>query len=143
QRMYEVNIEELHDKEYFISSILSAAFLDDLFYGIPDIEQQAWLPKTCIVLFLDGFEALLNESGSVGLHLLETLLPTAYYRRGEAHPLLIITGSQMRLIDRSRIGGDPPFEQSTDRESKYTASKYAQGLHNRWLSRVRAMRSVL
>jgi ABC-type branched-subunit amino acid transport system substrate-binding protein len=134
QRIYELSREDSHDKEDFVFSILSSAFLEDLCWSVREKH---------VVLFLDGFEALQDETNPMGLRLLDALLPTAYYRRSESHPLLIVAGSQMRFTERSRIERDPPFEQSMERESAHTARRYAQDLYNHWLAQVRTVRNVL
>src|SRR5205085_6379431 len=90
-------------RDYLVHHVLPAAFLADLREALDSFNgPSAWNETTNVVLFLDGFDILLNdsESGGTGLRLLEMLALSEHRKRGETDPLLLVIGSRIP-IDRA------------------------------------------
>ncbi len=88
-------------RDYFVNHVLPAALpsrnILDSFDG--SHRPRKWNSSTNIVLFLDGFEVLLESSNPIGIRLLKSLACSKHRKHGETDPLLLIVGSQRRLLE--------------------------------------------
>ncbi len=115
-------------REYLRDTVLPAAFLQDLdeslaFYN-PDARSRAWNKTVSVVLFLDGFEKLLDDAQTTGIRLLEGLTITEQRKQGKRDPLLLVIGSQKRLFDWTDV--DLPSQQFVVDQDEETLRRQAQ-----------------
>src|SRR5712692_2084388 len=122
-------------REHLIEHILPAAFLADLRDALdsPDAPG-AWSKTTSVIVFLDGFDALLSEAdpGNSGIRLLEVLALSEHRKHGETDPLVLIIGSRQRLLDLTDAAQHPPFEAVTTIKDEQTTQGEARTLYERW-----------
>jgi hypothetical protein len=147
-RLYDMSMPDNPGRQYLVEELLPAAFFADLHRVLDNSSApHAWSNTANIVLFLDGFEALLNgsDAGYIGIRLLEML--TEHRRRGEADRLLLVIGSRRRLSQHQLLDLDtyhyPPFEEQTTERDKQSAQRFARRLYERWQERLPKDRSVL
>ena len=92
-------------REYLIEYVLPRAFVADLLDAFNHLPTpRAWSSVVPAVVFLDGFEKLVDAPGDIGTQLLRGLAITDHRRRGETDPLLLVIGSQKRLFECSGYG---------------------------------------
>ncbi len=122
-------------REHLVGQVLPAAFLADICDALdgPDAPH-AWSKATSVVLFLDGFDALLSEAGpgNVGIRFLEMLALSEHRKRGETDPLLLVVGSRQRLLERTDADQHPPFEALTAIDDEQAAQEHARMVFGRW-----------
>ncbi|MGB8346437.1 MAG: hypothetical protein WCD86_16245, partial [Ktedonobacteraceae bacterium] len=132
------------ERETLLTQILPAAFVADLLDGLHGDVPKAWSATANVVLFLDGFEALLADAAARrdAMRLLETLARPAV----QTTPLLLVVGCR----DRQFVTGampdpdqNPVFEQRTDEVSDQEVQERARQQVQHWQQRLPAsMRSV-
>ncbi len=103
-RLHELSIPGKPGREVLVERLLPAAFLADLHDALDGPhEALAWSKAVTVVLFLDGFDALLAGKGSTGIRLLELLACTAHRKEGQTDPLLLVLGSRQRLLELTDV----------------------------------------
>jgi tetratricopeptide (TPR) repeat protein len=113
-RLHELSIPGKPGREVLVERLLPAAFLADLRDALDGPhEALAWSKAVTVVLFLDGFDALLEGKGSTGIRLLEVLACAAHRTQGQTDPLLVVLGSRQRLLELTDVAQHPPFEDMT------------------------------
>lgn len=127
------------NRDIFIEHTLLAAFLEDLRSSI-DISASGTWSTTCI-LFLDGFEALLDDSNnpihSTGMRFLDAVTHPFKRNDTKGDPIFIVIGSQQRLpgIEQSEPG--PPLVQSSTLSSNEASyQEQAQRYYDHWYARL-------
>lgn len=87
-------------RELLVEQLLPAAFLADLRDALEKSTiPRAWSKTANVVLFLDGFEALLDNPNNIGIRLLQMLALTELHKIGKTGPLLLVIGSRRRLFE--------------------------------------------
>lgn len=122
-------------REHLVEHILPAAFLTDLRDALDGPSApHAWSKATSVILFLDGFDALLSEAdpGNMGIRFLEMLTLSDHRKHEKTDPLLLIIGSRQRLLEFTNADQHPPFEEATTIEDEQTAEEHARALYERW-----------
>ena len=125
----------MQGRKHLIEHILPSAFLSDLRDALDSPGPlYAWSKTTSVVLFLDGFDALLSEeySENIGIRLLEMLALSEHRKRGEADPLLLVIGSRQRLLEHTEVDQHPPFEVRTASGDERSAQEYTRTLYEGW-----------
>ncbi len=139
-RLHALSVSNRPGKEgrnYLVNHILPAAFLADLRDALDGSNSpRTWNASTNIVLFLDGFDALLQSAHATGIHLLEVLACTEHRKRGGTDPLLLVVGSRERLLEltgtEQHFAQNPSFEQQTNVENDVNAREEADERYVRW-----------
>lgn len=147
-RLHDMSLPDNPGRQHLVEELLPAAFFADL-HDVLDSSPtpRAWSSTANIVVFLDGFEALLNgsDAGYIGIRLLEML--TEHRKRGETDRLLLVVGSRQRLSQHRLLDLDkvyyPPFEEQTTERDKQSAQRFAKRLYDLWQERLPKDRSVL
>jgi hypothetical protein len=120
------------EREYLIEEILSAALVADLLDGLVTRENlYCWDKTTNAVIFLDGFEALLEKSNQRGYRLLEILALAEQRLRSESDPLLLVVGTSKPLFSEDDEEEAPTPEEQA---SPLLARRYAQRRLQEWLA---------
>lgn len=120
------------EREYLIEEILSAALIADLLDGLVTRSNlYCWDKATNAVIFLDGFEALLEKSNHRGYRLLEILALAQPRLHSENDPLLLVVGSRKPLFtEEAQAPEATPEEQA----APILARRYALRRLQDWLS---------
>ncbi len=120
------------EREYLIEEILSAALIADLMDGlVTRTNLYCWDKTTNAVIFLDGFEALLEKSNHRGYRLLEILALAEQRLLGESDPLLIVVGTRKPLFANDE---NEPAATPEEQASPMFARRYALRRLQDWLS---------
>lgn len=99
-RLHEMSAPGTSQRETLVEELLPAAFLDDLYEALVGPgAPKAFSATANVILFLDGYEALMDTSRELALRLLHLLVCNERRRRGETDPLLVVVGSRDRLLD--------------------------------------------
>lgn len=125
----------MQGRKHLIEHILPSAFLADLRDALDGPgPPHAWSKTTSVILFLDGFDALLSEGvpENVGIRLLEMLALSEHRKRGEADPLLLVIGSRQRFLEHTEAHQHPPFEVRTATEDERSAQEHARAFYESW-----------
>ena len=133
-------------REHLVEHVLPAAFLADLRDALDGPgAPHAWSKATSVILFLDGFDALLSkaDAGNVGIRFLEILTLSEHRKRGETDPLLLIIGSRQRVLELTDADQHPPFEALTTTEDEQAAQEHANTLYERWYHQLPQRRDFL
>jgi tetratricopeptide (TPR) repeat protein len=139
-RLHALSVSNRPGKEgrnYLVNYVLPAAFLADLRNALDGSNSpRTWNASTNIVLFLDGFDALLQSARATGIRLLEVLACPEHRKLGETDPLLLVVGSRERLLEltgtEQHFAQNPPFEQQTSVEDDVHEREEAQERYVRW-----------
>ncbi|HEY1354506.1 MAG TPA: hypothetical protein VGF67_33255 [Ktedonobacteraceae bacterium] len=125
-------------RRHLVNTVLPAAFLADLLAALDGSPQpQTWQASTPLILFLDGFEELLDGPEPIGMHLLETLTLSAHRRQGGTDPLLLILGSRKRVLaqldDPLQLHAHTPdWQQQTTHQDQLPTTEWAADYLARW-----------
>src|SRR6266478_3719987 len=113
-RLHTLSVPGTPGREVLMERLLPAAFLADLRDALDGPhEALAWSKAVTVVLFLDGFDALLAGKERTGIRLLELLACAAHRKQGQTDPLLLVLGSRQRLLELTDVAQNPPFEDTT------------------------------
>jgi len=115
---------------YLVKDVLPAAFLADLHAAMDS--GRVWSKTSNVVLFLDGFDALLNDPDETGIVLLERLALSEHRKRGETDPVLIVVGSRQRLLKHVRDSQAPTVAPLTPVRNAQEAEAHAQAVYEDW-----------
>ena len=128
-------------RDYLIKDVLPAALLADLRVAMDS--GRVW-SKTCnVVLFLDGFDALLNDPDKTGIVLLERLTLSEHRKRGETDPVLVVVGSRQRLLEHTKTNQASPVAPPTPVRNAQEAQAHAQAVYQDWQKQLPADRRIL
>jgi tetratricopeptide (TPR) repeat protein len=140
-RLHALSISTRAHKEgrrHLVNIVLPAAFLADLLTA-PDgsAQSQTWQASTPLILFLDGFEELLDGPEPIGVHLLETLTLSTHRRQGGTDPLLLVLGSRKRVLahldDPLQLHAHTPdWQQQTPLQDQLMTTEWAADYLARW-----------
>jgi hypothetical protein len=125
-------------RRHLLNIVLPAAFLADLLEALDGSQRpHTWQASTPIILFLDGFEELIDSPEAVGIHLLEVLTLGAHRRQGGTDPLLLVLGSRKRILehlqDSTQIQAHiPDWTQQTLIQDQPTTMEWAAEYLARW-----------
>jgi ABC-type branched-subunit amino acid transport system substrate-binding protein len=122
QRLSDISKPNTWSRKTLIE-LLSSAFFDDLHDILDQATPSAWNRTTNVILFLDGFEVLLDNPRNPGLRLLEGLSLSEYRKRGESDPVLVVVGSQYRLFEPVSLPSRLSLE-IKDARQRYTLWKH-------------------
>ncbi len=128
-------------RDYLIKEVLPAALLADLRTAMDG--GRVWSKASNVVLFLDGFEALLNDPDKTGIVLLERLALSEHRKRGETDPVLVVVGSRQRLLEHSKVSQDSPLASPTPVRNAQEAQAHAQAVYQDWQKQLPASRRIL
>ena len=113
-RLHALSVPGTPGREVLVERLLPAAFFADLRDALDGPHDAlAWSKEVTVVLFLDGFDALLEGKGSTGIRLLEVLACSEHRTQGQTDPLLVVLGSRQRLLELTDVKQNPPFEDMT------------------------------
>jgi hypothetical protein len=113
-RLHVLSVPGTPGRDTLVERLLPAAFLMDLRDALDGPHDAlAWGKEVNVVLFLDGFDALLEGKGSTGIRLLELLACAEHRILGQTDPLLLVLGSRQRLLELADVQQNPPFEDMT------------------------------
>ena len=113
-RLHALSVPGTPGREVLVERWLPAAFLADLRNALDGPHAAlAWSKVVTVVLFLNGFDALLEGKGSTGIRLLEVLACAEHRTQGQTDPLLLVLGSRQRLLELTDVAQHPPFEDMT------------------------------
>ena len=139
-RLHALSISSRIEKEgrdHLVNHVLPAAFIADLRDALDGSSHpRTWNVTTNIVLFLDGFEALLESSAVTAIHLLEVLALSKHRREGETDPLLLVLGSKRRPLQHTNDEQQPSLAQQTQIQDDFEAKEYANGRYGQWLQQL-------
>ncbi|HEY7348596.1 MAG TPA: hypothetical protein VH599_09810 [Ktedonobacterales bacterium] len=131
-RLQVLSALEGQEREYLIEEILAAALIADLLDGlVTRTNLYCWDKATNAVIFLDGFEALLEKSNNRAYRLLEILALAEQRLSSESDPLLLVIGTRKRLFSDEEEGPDASPEEQA---APLLARRYALRRLQDWLS---------
>ncbi len=131
-RLHLLSIPGATERQRLIEEVLPAAFLADLLDTLVHTSPaRAWSSVVNVVLFLDGFEALLATSSTTAMRLLR-VLTTEPFKSGTTSPMMLVVGSRDRLPGLAEIEQDPPFEQRTVQKDERAVQQQARELYEHW-----------
>jgi tetratricopeptide (TPR) repeat protein len=124
-------------REYLVNHVLPAAFVADLLDGLDGSEcPRTWNAGANIVLFFDGFEALLESSYTTAIHLLEILALHEERKHGKTDPLVLVVGTRTRLLENIQVGQQqeqyPSLALQTYTQDEVSAREYALECYTQW-----------
>ena len=125
-RLHALSVSSRSGKEgrdYLVNCVLPAAFIADLHDTLDGSSNpRTWNITTNIVLFLDGFEALLESSSRTGIRLLEVPACNEHRKHGETDPLLLVVGSRRPLLQittaEKQLEQDQSHEEQTEAQDE-------------------------
>lgn len=137
RRLHQMSRPGTPERETLLTQILPAAFVADLLDGLHGDVPKAWSAAANVVLFLDGFEALLADAvaRTDAMRLLETLARPA----AQTTPLLLVVGCRDRQFVLGAMPDpdqNPVFEQRTDEVSAQDAQERARQQVQHWQQRL-------
>ncbi len=119
------------EREYLVEELLAAALVADLLDGLVTRQNlYCWDKTTNAVIFLDGFEALLEKTNNRGHRLLEMLALTEQRLHSESDPLLLVVGTRKPLFAEDE---EAPEATPEEQASPSFARRYAQRRLRDWL----------
>jgi hypothetical protein len=140
-RLQVLSTLESQERDYLIEELLSAALIDDLLDGLVMRENlYCWDKTTNVVIFLDGFEALLEKSNNRGYRLLEILALAEQRLRSEGDPLLLVVGTRKPLFAEEQAEEEATPEEQT---APILARRYARRRLREWLLRLPEEKSTI
>jgi tetratricopeptide (TPR) repeat protein len=114
-RLYTLCLPGRPERTEFIENILPTAFLADLYAALNGVQDSAaWSRTANVVLFLDGFEVLLESPTKTGMRLLEALTCSPQRKMGNTDPLLVVLGTRNRLFDVTSERQNVAFDHLTN-----------------------------
>ncbi len=128
-------------RDYLVKDVLAAALLADLRAAMDS--GQVWSKTSNVVLFFDGFEALLNDPAKSGIVLLERLALSQQRKRGEVDPVLIVVGSRQRLLEHAKDSQAPGVAPPAPVRNAQEAQIHAQAVYEDWQLQLPADKSIL
>ena len=133
-RLQVLSAMESQEREYLVEEILSAALVADLLDGlVTRTNLYCWDKTTNAVIFLDGFEALLDKSNNRGYRLLEMLALAEQRMSSESDPLLLVVGTRKPLFAAMTEDEEATPEEQA---APIVARRYAQRRLREWLLRL-------
>ena len=128
-------------RDYLVHHVLPAAFMADLLDGLDGSNSpRTWNAAANVVLFLDGFEALLESSYTTAMRLLEVLAVNEGRKQGRTDPLLLVIGSRTRLLEHLNVDQHqeqyPSLELQTGPQDELLAREDAAESYARWHRRL-------
>jgi len=132
-RLYDLSIPGTPGRVTLVEQVLPAAFLADVLDALDGPEApRAWSKMVNVVLLFDGFDALLDGSGSTGMRLLEVLACSVQRKQGQTDPLLVVLGSRQRLLELAGAEQNPSFEEVTVVLDPATLERRVRARSLRW-----------
>ena len=126
---------------YLIKDVLPAALLADLRAAMDS--DRVWSKTSNVVLFLDGFDILLNDPDKTGIVLLERLALSEYRKRGETNPILIVLGSRQHLLEHAKANQASPVAPPMPVGNAQEAQAHAQAVYTDWQNQLPTDRRIL
>jgi tetratricopeptide (TPR) repeat protein len=128
-------------REYLVNHVLPAALVTDLLDGLDGSNSpRTWNAAANIVLFLDGFDALLESSYTTAMRLLEVLALHEGRKQGGTDPLLLVIGSRTRLLEHIGVEQEqeqyPSLDFQTRIQDELLAQEYASECYASWHQRL-------
>jgi hypothetical protein len=143
-RLYDLSVPGTPGRVLLVEQVLPVAFLADVLDALDGPEApRAWSKTVNVVLLLDGFDALLEGSGSAGMRLLEALACSAQRKQGQTDPLLVVLGSRQRLLELAGAEQNPPFEKVTQVLDTATLEQRVRTRYTRWQQHLPTRRRYL
>ncbi len=146
-RLFQMSIPGRPEREVLVDQVLPAAFLADLLEALVHSDPpQAWSKTSNIVLFLDGFEDLLDSPGTsnTASRLLEALTLTEHRARGETDPLLLVIGSRQRsLLEFANVQQPASVGLKTELRTEHDIGERVRELYMSWQQKLPDDKSIL
>jgi hypothetical protein len=130
-RLQVLSALEGSERVYLVEEVLSAALVADLLDGLVTRQSlYCWDKTTNAVIFLDGFEELLEKANNRGHRLLEMLALTEQRLNCGSDPLLLVVGTRKPLFAEDE---EAPEATPEEQASPSFARRYAQRRLRDWL----------
>ncbi len=117
-------------RDYLIKDVLPAALIADIREAMES--GRVWSKTGNVVLFLDGFQSLLQNADKAGIILLERFALSEQRKRGENDPLLIVLGSQQRVLQYPQVPQKVMTGQLQPINTILEASAHAKSVYQDW-----------
>ena len=128
-------------RDYLSKDVLTAALLADIRDALGS--GRVWSKTSNVVLFLDGFQSLLQNADKAGIILLERLALSEQRKRGENDPLLIVLGSQQRVLQHPQVPQKVMTGQLQPILTMQEASAHAKSVYQDWQQHLPADKRAL